>query len=94
MAKLIKLVEAYEFTEPELRAAQLLSEGNVQFIKTQIAMCKQARENMQPDPNNYAAFIQEEAENKGAQGAYQFLLDRHQDVIDRLSTDPQEPIRG
>ena len=94
MARQVIVSVMYEFEdERELASAQILNEGNIQFIKTQIAVANQRRATLDPDPNNYAAFIQTEAEIKGEIGAYQFLLDRHEDVITRLNSGPA-PDRG
>lgn len=80
------LLETYEFTdEKELRAAQILNPSNLQFIKSQLAIEKQRKENLVPDPNNYAEFIQQEAHIKGAISAYQFLIDSHNSIIRALS---------
>lgn len=82
MAKFKALNAVYEFETPaELKSAQVLTEGNIQFIKTQLALTVQERFNLIPDPNNYSKFVQEEAALKGAVAAYQFLLDCHENVL-------------
>lgn len=67
----------------EEAASKILTEGNLSFIRNQLAMEAQRKINMDPpvDESGYKAFIQEHAEITGAMKAYQFLLDCHQEVI-------------
>lgn len=81
------LLEMYEFTDRELRSAQLLPEINLQYIKTQLAFKVKERENLVPDPNNYAAFIQEESHIKGMIAAFEFLIDCHVNTVEALAAE-------
>jgi hypothetical protein len=81
------LLEMFEFSERELKTAQLLPEINLQFIKTQHAFKVKERENLVPDPNNYAAFIQQESHIKGMIAAYEFLIDCHVNTVEALNVE-------
>lgn len=67
----------------EEATSKILTEGNLSFIRNQLAMEAQRRLNMNPPTgaDGYQAFIQEEAEIKGAMRAFSFLLDCHHEVI-------------
>lgn len=91
MSKLSILASVYEFeSDAELKSAQILTESNIQFIKTQIGLATQERINIVPDPNNYPSFIQQDAALKGEIKAYQYLLDCHYNTIHHLNTEPPE----
>jgi hypothetical protein len=75
------LLEMYEFSPQESKLAQILPEINLQYIKTQLAFSIKEKDNLKVDPNNYAAFVQAEAEIRGAIGAYQFLIDCHDNTV-------------
>lgn len=81
MAKQIIVDVRYEHTPAELKTAAILNSGTVEMIKSLISDARQQRFNLKPDPNNYASFIQQEAEIKGAINAYQSLLDFHNDTL-------------
>lgn len=88
MAKLVIVDAVYTFdSDKEEAAAQILSEGNIQYIKTLISNERMARFNEKVDPNDYASFVQKEAEHKGAILALQMLLDRHYEIINRSNID-------
>ena len=74
-------------TAQEEAASKILTEGNLAVIRTLLAMEVQRRLALSPDSNNYAKFIQEEAEIKGAITAYQTLLDAHVDTIESLNAE-------
>lgn len=65
----------YEFTEQELHGASLLHEEQKRWYQTQLAILAEAHVALIPDPNNYASYIQQEAEIKGQMNALQYLLD-------------------
>jgi hypothetical protein len=79
------LLEMYEFSPQESKLAQILPEINLQYIKTQLAYSIKEKDNLKVDPNNYAAFVQAEAEIRGAIGAYQFLIDCHDNTVATVS---------
>ncbi len=90
MAKTINYYCRHEFeTEKEEKSAQILTLGNIQFIENQLFSERNRKENLTLDPTNVVAFVQEEAECKGAILALQFLLDRHNDVIQSMN--PESP---
>lgn len=81
----IPILEMYDFTESELMNAQILPEPLLRFCKTQLATESMRARNLIPDPNNYAAFIQEKAHIDGAISVWEFLINNHTDVIQRLN---------
>lgn len=76
-------------TPQEENASQLLTEGNLSFVRNQLAVEAQRRINLDPptDASGYVAFVQMEAEIKGAMRAYQFLLDGHIAVLERVQSE-------
>lgn len=90
MAKMIHYNELYEFESPaEENSAKLLSIANVHAIKNFLYTEQMRRNNIEVDPANIMAFIQEEAEIKGAVRAFQLLLDSHNDLIATLNSQSQ-----
>lgn len=65
----------FTLNEHEQLSGTLMSNEQKMFVQTQIAQIAEQRLNLIPDPNNYAAFIQEEAFLKGQMTAYKYLLD-------------------
>lgn len=65
----------YEFTELEFQSASLLHEEQKRWYQSQLATLAEARISLLPDPNNYSAFIQQEAELRGQMSSLQYLLD-------------------
>jgi hypothetical protein len=65
----------YEFTQQEFTSASLLHEEQKRWYQSQLATLAESRIALVPDPNNYPAFIQQEAELKGQMNALQYLLD-------------------
>jgi len=89
MARLIPNdFQEYAFdTEAELRSAMLLTESNIQFIKTQLASVMTERANLEYDVMTpITSFVQQEAALKGQINAYQFLLDSHKAATDLNSS--------
>lgn len=74
----------YSQTTQEQLAGMTLTTAQHQFIQSQIAMLAQSRLALVPDPNNYADFIQSEANYKGQMEAYKFLLDCHAAAQEQL----------
>jgi hypothetical protein len=72
---LISSFTKYEQTEAEVLTATNLSPETKQFIQNQIVLASENRLALTPDPNNYAAFIQEEAYLKGQVAILKYLLD-------------------
>ncbi len=67
----------YSQSEQETLAGCTFTIDQLQFLQSQIAMIAQSRIALVPDPNNYAEFIQKEANYKGQMDAYKYLLDCH-----------------
>jgi hypothetical protein len=65
----------YEQTTQEQLSGMSLGIDQTQFIQTQLATMAEERLALVPDPNNYAAFIQQEAALKGQMQFAQYLLD-------------------
>lgn len=66
---------SFKQTDAEQLAGTHLTEEQRHFIQNQICMIAEERISLVPDPNNYAAFIQQEAHLKGQMVAYKYLLD-------------------
>lgn len=75
----------YQQTTQEQLAGMSLNTEQVQFIQTQLAMLAEQRLALVPDPNNYAVFIQEEANLKGQMQFAQWLLDCSQESQQQLA---------
>lgn len=85
MPKMVPMDERAEYVSPEEELnAQIIPPANLSFIKTQLALERRRLTQLQPDPNNYAKFVQEHAAFSGAISAYTFLLQCHEDAIERL----------
>lgn len=65
----------FSFSESEQLAATALSTETKQFIQTEYSKIAEQRLALNPDPNNYPAFIQEEAFLKGQMQFARWLLD-------------------
>lgn len=65
----------FELTEHEQLSATLLSNEQKMFIQSQLADIAEQRLGLEPDPSNYAAFIQQEAFLKGQMTFARYLLD-------------------
>lgn len=65
----------YQQTDQEFMTGQVLTATQKENIQNQIARIAELRLAITPDPNNYATFIQEEANYKGQMQALQYLLD-------------------
>jgi hypothetical protein len=86
MAKRQILLETFSWPdERSERSAQIFGPDNLAWIKTQLAMAKIDRENLTPDPESYAKYIQQESFLKGQIAAYQFLVDTHNSVIAQVN---------
>lgn len=72
---IISTFTRYEQTESEVLAATNFSPEAKQFIQNQIVNASENRLALTADPNNYAAFIQQEAYLKGQVDAFKYLLD-------------------
>jgi hypothetical protein len=81
------MLTLYTMTESEQASAQLLAEPNLRMIKNLLATDTIRLTNLVPDPNNYPKFVQEHAEIKGAISAWQFLINCHEEVINRLAVE-------
>lgn len=79
--------QQYEFEgADELRQAMVLTESNIQFIKTELAIAMIERANLEYDVMTpITSFVQQEAFLKGRINAFQFLLDSHKSAIDPAS---------
>lgn len=78
MSKLIhNTFTKYEFTEHELHMAAILHEEQMRWIQSQIADFAEAIVALEVDPNNYTAFVQQEAELRGSMNALKYLIDCH-----------------
>lgn len=79
----INTFTSYQQTEEELLSAMSLSGEQKQFIQTQASRIAEERIALTPDPNNYAAFIQQEAYLKGQMEFARYLLDCSTDAEQR-----------
>lgn len=86
MSKETHVVTLYELTETELMGAKMLPENTLKMIKNLQATDFMALANLQPDPNNYPAYVQRHAELKGALAAWGTLIDGHNDTVKALNT--------
>lgn len=88
MARMVPMDERAEYDSPQEELnAQIIPPANLTFIKTQLALERRRLIQLQPDPNNYAKFVQDHASFSGAVSAYQFLIQCHEDAIERLKVD-------
>lgn len=80
----------YEFTDQEINIALALTTVQYQFIQTQIAMLAEQHLALEPDPLNYAVFIQSEAHIKGQITALKYMLDCSDEVHVRALQQAQD----
>lgn len=66
---------AFEQSEHEVLAGSSFTTDNKQFLQNLICLTAESIIALEPDPNNYPAFIQQEAFLKGQLSAYKYLLD-------------------
>lgn len=87
MAHAVPILERYEFTESEIASAQILPDLLLKYCKTQLAMESMRARNIKPPPDQdgYSKFIQEKAEIDGAIGVWEFLINGHEETVNRLT---------
>lgn len=82
-----KFTEFQEFeweSEQEESQAAILTESNIHFIRNQLAKAMTERAQLEYDPlKPVTTFVQQEAALMGQINAYRFLLDSHQQVVER-----------
>lgn len=87
------ITTTYEQTQQEFLVGSSYCQEQIEFIRNQIAASATLKLNLVPDPNNYPAFIQQEAYFKGQMDAYQYLIDCHnaaQESLVALASAPQQ----
>lgn len=80
----------FSFTEAEQLAATSLTTETKQFIQTEYSKIAEQRLALEADPNNYPAFIQQDAFLKGQMQFARWLLDCAAETEKILAT-PEEP---
>jgi hypothetical protein len=66
------------------------STEQLQFIQNQIATASYELLALVPEPNNYPAYIQQQAYKRGQLDAYQYLIDCHEASQQALLTKAQQ----
>lgn len=83
---------SFHQSENEVLAGSSFTTDNKQFLQNLICLTAESIIALEPDPNNYPAFIQQEAFLKGQLSAYKYLLDASaasEEALLEISKSPQ-----